>query len=216
MHHHVRAVLQRAEQKGGGEGIVHNERNSVGVRHLRQRVYVRNVAVRVVQAFHVQGLRIFPDGLGEIVRIAAVHEGGFNAGFGKCMGKQVVSAAVHVGGGNDVVPGARNILDGIGDGRRSGGYRQGARSPFQGGDALFENVCRGVHQAVVDVARLRQGETGGRLVGVLEDIGSGGVNRHGAGIRGRVRIFLAHVDLARFKTMVLIHIFLYSYRESRE
>ena len=29
------------------------------------------------------------DGLGEIVRIAAVHEGGFNAGFGKCMGKQV-------------------------------------------------------------------------------------------------------------------------------
>ena len=46
----------------------------------------------------------------------------------------------------------------------SGGYRQGARSPFQGGDALFENVCRGVHQAVVDVARLRQGETGGRDV----------------------------------------------------
>ena len=37
---------------------------------------------------------------------------------------------------------------GIGDGRRSGGYRQGARSPFQGGDALFENVCRGVHQDV--------------------------------------------------------------------
>ena len=42
---------------------------------------------------------------------------------------------------SDLFPGARNILDGIGDGRRSGGYRQGARSPFQGGCLLYTYRC---------------------------------------------------------------------------
>ena len=207
MHHHVRSVFQRAEQVGRSKGVVHNEGNAVGVRHFRQSLDVRNVGIRVVQALHIQELGIFPDGLGKIVRIAAVHEGGFNAGFGKRIGKQVIGASVYVGGGNDVVSGARDVLDGVSDGSRSGGHGQRAYAPFQGSDALFKHICRGVHQAVVDISRFRQGKTGCRLFGILEDIGSGGVDRHGAGIRGRVRIFLAHVDLARFKAIILIHIF---------
>ena len=66
-----------------------------------------------------------------------------------------------------------------------------------------------VHQAVINIARLRQGKTGRRLFRVFEDIGSGGVNRYGARIGGRVRTFLTHVDLACFKSMVLAHVFIF-------
>lgn len=94
-----------------------------------------------------------------------VHEGGFNPAFRERVGKQVVRASVHGGRGNDVVPGAGDVLDGVGDGGGPGGYGQRGGSAFQRGDAFFKNVRRGVHQAVVNIARLRQGKTSGGLRG---------------------------------------------------
>lgn len=69
----------------------------------------------------------------------------------------------------------------------------------------FQNICGRVHQAVINIARLRQGKTACRLFRVFEDIRSSGVNRHGARIGGRIRTFLTHMDLACFKSMVLTH-----------
>ena len=209
MHHDVRAVFQRTEQERRSEGAVHNEGNAVGMGDFRQGFHVRNIAVRVAQALHVQGLGVFPDGLGEIVHVPGVHEGGFNPAFRERVGKQVVRASVHGGRGNDVVPGAGDVLDGVGDGGGPGGYGQRGGSAFQRGDAFFKNVRRGVHQAVVNIARLRQGKTSGGLRGVLEDVGSGCVNRNGAGVRNRVGILLAHVELACFKSIFSAHVFIF-------
>ena len=216
MHHDVRSVFQGAEQEGRGERAVHNERDAVGVRHFRQRFHIHDVAVRVAQAFHVQGLGIVPDGPGKILNVPRVHKRGFYAGVRQRIGKEIVRSAIYGGGRNDVVPGPGDVLDGIRDCGGPGGDGQRGRPSFQGGDALFKNICGRVHQAVINIARLRQGKTGRRLFRVFEDIGSGGVNRHGARIGGRVRTFLTHVDLACFKSMVSLLMFLYSYRKTRK
>ena len=51
---------------------------------------------------------------------------------------------------------------------------------------LFENVVGGVHQAAVDVAELPQAEQIRRVLGVVEHVARGCVDRHGASRRCRV------------------------------
>ena len=53
-------------------------------------------------------------------------------------------------------------------------------SAFEGGNALLEDVGGGVHDAGVDVAELLQAEEPAGVVGVVEDVGGGLVDGHGA------------------------------------
>ena len=41
-----------------------------------------------------------------------------------------------------------------------------------------------------------------RVLGIVENVGSGGVNGNRPGIRGRVRLFLSDVQLSGFKTPI--------------
>ena len=68
-----------------------------------------------------------------------------------------------------------------------------ADAAFQGGDALLEDVHGRVHDPRVDVAELLQREQPGGVVGVVEQVGGGLVDRHGPGFGGRVGL-LAAVD----------------------
>lgn len=143
--------------------------------------------------------------LWKILNVPCIHKSGFYASVRQRIGKEIVRPAIYGGRRNDVVPGPGDVLDGIRDSGSPGGDGQRGRPSFQGGDAFFKNICGRVHQAVINIARLRQGKTACRLFRVFEDIRSGGVNRHGARIGGRIRTFLTHMDLACFKSMVLTH-----------
>ena len=50
--------------------------------------------------------------------------------------------------------------------RLSGGERERTDAPFERGDALFEDICRRVHDSGVDVAELLQPEQACRVVGL--------------------------------------------------
>ena len=102
-----------------------------------------------------------------------------------------------------MIPGLGDILHRIGDGGGAGGGGQGRRAPLQGGDPLLKHIGGGIHQAGVDVPLLRQAEAGRGLIAVLEPIGGGHVNRHGAGVGGRIGLLLPGVQLQRFEFPII-------------
>ena len=59
------------------------------------------------------------------------------------------------------------------------------------GDALLEDVRRRVHDPGVDVPELLEPEQAGGVGRVVEDVAGRGVDRHGAGVRRRVRLLPA-------------------------
>ena len=61
-----------------------------------------------------------------------------------------------------------------------------ADAVFERGHALLQHVRGRIHDARVDVAELLQREQRGGVLGIVEDEGSGLVNRHRAGVGGRV------------------------------
>ena len=73
-----------------------------------------------------------------------------------------------------------------GDGRLAAGEGQARRAAVERRQTLLEHVVGRVHQPRVDVAELLQREQIRRVVGVVEDVARGGVDRHGARGGGRV------------------------------
>ena len=68
----------------------------------------------------------------------------------------------------------------------AGGGAGGAAAAFEGGDAFLQHRHRGVGQAAVDIAEGLQIEQRGGVVGVLENISGGLVNRRRAGAGHRI------------------------------
>ena len=124
---------------------------------------------------------------------------------GQGVGEQIGSAAVDGLLGDDVLPFPSQRLDGVGDGSRTGCQRQAGDAAFQGCDAVFEHALRGIGQAAVDVARIRQAEAIGSMLGIMEHIGSGGVNGYRAGVGREVGLFLAYVKLKGFEPVLVGH-----------
>ena len=78
-------------------------------------------------------------------------------------------------------PACGEVDDRVEDRRGAGGDGEPGGAAFERGDALFEHVVGGVHQAGVDVAEFLEGEEIGGVLGAVEDVGGGAVDRHGAG-----------------------------------
>ena len=128
--------------------------------------------------------------------------------------QQVVAAAVDGLLGNDVVTSLCQRLDGIGDGCGTGSGCQSGHAAFQRGDELLEDVLRGVGQAAVDVARVSQTEAVCGVLAVAEDVGSGLINGHCAGIGGGVGLLLTDVELKGLEFIVRHVIYLSVYTNS--
>ena len=184
-HHDVRAPLEGAGQERRGHRVVHDQRDAQLVRGRRDRLDVEDVAARV-------GDRLPEEGDGALVgqrrpgrRIARlVHEARLDAQARQGVGEQVRGAAVQGGGGHDVVARPAQRHQGEGRGRLPRRRQQRPDTTLQGRDPLLDDVIGGVVQARVDRAQVAQGEAGGRLLGRLEDVGGGLVDRDGPGVGG--------------------------------
>ena len=201
---HVGTVLDGAQQVGGGEGGVHDQRHVVAVRDVGPGLKVEHVGVGVAQRLGVEQLGVVLDGGLDGVQVGGVDERGGKALVGERVLEQVQRAAVQVGGGHDVVTGGGDVLHRDGDGGRTGCHAQRSDAAFKCGNALFEDADRGVGQAAVDVAGLGQAETVGGGGGILEHEGRGQVDRHGAGVGCRIGLLLAGVHLQGFKCVLLL------------
>ena len=203
-HNDVGAVLQRAEQVRGGEGVVHDHRQVVLVGDGGDGLEVGQVGVRVAEGLEVDELGVLLDGVLELLRVLGGDEGGGDAVARQGVAQQVEGAAVHVLGCDDVVAGLGDVAHRVFHGGRAGRDGQARGAAFEGRDAVFEHALGGVGQTAVDVARVRQSEAGLGVVEVVEDVGGGLVDRHRAGVGGRVGLLLADVQLQGFKTVLLV------------
>ena len=133
-----------------------------------------------------------------------VHKGSRYAELGQGVGQQIVTAAVDGLLGHDVVSGLSQGLNGVGDGRRSGGGGQGRHAALQGGQALFQYLLGRVGEAPVDVTGVGQAEAGGGVGGVAEYVGGGLIDGHRPGVGGGVGLLLSHMELKGLK-MIAAH-----------
>ena len=144
------------------------------------------------------------DGVLELLRVLGGDEGGGDAVARQGVAQQVEGAAVHVLGCDDVVAGLGDVAHRVFHGGRAGRDGQARGAAFEGRDAVFEHAPGGVGQTAVDVARVRQSEAGLGVVEVVEDVAGGLVDRHRAGVGGRVGLLPADVQLQGFETIVLV------------
>ena len=178
VHHNVCAMLKRTAQIGAGHGIVHNQRNTVRMCDVGEFFEIGHIAQRVADGFAINGLGFVVDQLGKLLGLAIVGKTHVNAVLRKGVGKQVVRAAVQGGRGHDVVARFGNGLDGIGGGGHAGCYGQSGNAAFHGGDAFFQHVLRGVHDARVNIACHFQVEQVSAMLGVVKGVRGGLVNGH--------------------------------------
>ena len=207
MDHDVRAVLDGADPVGRAEGIVDHEGQAVPMGDFRDGVDVRNIAVGIAEGLQIDRPGVLPDGTLHLLKVMGVHKGGFHPVLGQGVLQQVEAAAVDCFLGHDMAAVGSQGLDRIRDRRGAGGHRQGRASALQGGHALLQHLLGGVRQPAVDIAGIREAEAVRRVLTVAENIGGGLIDRHGAGVRCRIGLFLAYVKLKGFE-FILTHGFL--------
>ena len=202
VHHDVGAVLDRAHPVGGPEGVVDHERDVMRVRDLGERVDVGNVGAGVSERLQEERLGVGADGGLHLRMVVGVDEARLDAELRERVGEQVERAAVDGLLRDHVVAGLGERLQRVGD--RGGAACRGQRrdASLERGDAPLEHVLRGVGEAAVDVAGIGEAEAVGRVLGVVEDVGSRLVDGHRAGVGGGVGALLADVELQGLELVV--------------
>ena len=208
MDHDVRAVLNGTDQVRGAKRVINDQRQAVLVSNGCDGVDIGDITVGVAQSLQIDRLGVGLDGVLHLGQVMGVDKGGGDAKLGQGVLQQVVAAAVDGLLGHDVITGLCQSLDGVGDGSGTGSGRQSRHAAFQGCDALLKNVLGGVGQAAIDVAGVCQAEAVSSMLAVAEDIGSGLVNGHRAGIGSGIGLLLANMQLKGLKFIVRHGIFL--------
>jgi len=182
----VGAVLDGADQHGGGGGVIDDQREAVLVGDGGELFDVGDVELGVAEGFGVDGSGFGVDGGADAVEVVGVGEAHGDALARQRVVEEVVGSAVERGGGDDLFAGRGEGLDGEGLGGLAGGGCQAGYSTFECGYALLEHVGGGVHQAGVDVAEFLESEEAGGVVRVVEEVGGGLVDGDRAGVGGGV------------------------------
>ena len=115
----IGAVLDRTDQVGRAEGVVDDDRQSVLMRKLRNRVDIRNIAVRVAESLEVDRLCVRSDRAFDFGEIMRIYKCRADSELCECVGKEIVGSAVDGFLRNDVIAVLGKRLYGIGDRSRA-------------------------------------------------------------------------------------------------
>ena len=204
VHDDVGAVLEGADQIGGRDGVVDDQRDAVLVRDIGDRPDVEDVDARVAdglgeEQLGVRAHRALP--LGRVVLV--LDEGDLDPELRERVLEEVVGAAVDRAGGDEVVAGLRDVQDREGRRRLAARQQEGAGAALERGDALLDHCLGRVHDPGVDVAELGEREQVLRVVRAVEHVGGGLVDRDGSRVGGRVGLG-ARVHLLGLELPVLL------------
>eukprot|EP00906_Rhabdomonas_costata_P008898 RCo012629 len=183
-HHNVRAMVNGpAQEAAHPEGVVDDQGHPVVVGQLGQPSNVRDIVPWVPHRLNVQGFGVGVDEGREVLQRIRGRKLHLDAQPGQSDLELVESAAVQVGRGDDIV--ALRAQRGDGQELRSVARRgrQGCQPALQRGHPLLEHIRGGVHDPGVDVAKLLQTEKPRGVLVAVEDVGRGGVDRRGTGLR---------------------------------
>ena len=172
------------------------------VSDLCDRVDIRNVAVGIAEGFQIHSPGVIPDRALDFREIVSIYKSRLDAVLGKSVAQKVEAAAVNGLLSDDVSSAGSQRLNGIGNGCRTGSYCQSSGSAFQSREALLKHFLSGIGQTAVDIAGIGEAEAVRRMFAVVEHIGSGLVDRYGAGICCRIGLFLSNVQLQGFKFVI--------------
>ena len=149
----VRAPLKGPAVDGGGEGIVHNERNAVGVGCPGELCNVQHRQGGVGNGLAEHGLGIGAEGGVQLLLGAVrVDKGGFQTHFLHGDGEKVEAAAIDGGAGNNVVTAAGNVEHRHKICRLSGTGEHGGSAALQSADFGGDGVTGGVCQTGIEIA----------------------------------------------------------------
>ncbi len=194
--HDVGAPLERPQQIGRRDRVVHDERHARCVGHARDGLDVEDLGLRVGDGLAEEELGVRPHRRPPRVDVLGVlDEGHLEAELRQRVLQEVDGPAVERWARHDVVARLGDVEDGEGRGGLPGRHEQRPDAALQRGDALLDGILRRVHDPRVDVAELLEGKEVRGVLGVLEDIRGGLVDRQGAGTGRRVRL-LSGVDLS--------------------
>ena len=177
----VRAVLDGADQVGGGQGCVHDQGDARLVCDLCEAFQVGNLTGGVRHDLGVDRLGVLGQCRLVVGGVGAGHEGGLNAEAAQGHVQLGDGAAVQLGRCHNVVALLAQSREGDELGSHAGGGRYRTDTAFEGGDALLQRSDGGVGQARVDVSVLLQGEEVRGVVSVFEDEGGSLVDGDRAG-----------------------------------
>ena len=195
VHHDIRTLGERLDQVRRRDGVIHDQRNPVVVGHRGDPGGVEDVDLRIGDGLCEERLGVRPHRRAPRVEVVGVgDERRLDPQLGQRVMQQVVGAAVEPGAGHDVVPGAGEVQDCEGLRGLARGQEQRRHPALECGDALLDDVGRRIHQPGVDVAGLGQPEQRGGVVGAVEGVGGGLVDRQRPGVGVSVGS-LAGVDL---------------------
>ena len=183
----VGAVLKRPAQIRRREGVIHEERQAVIVRHFGHLRQIQHLEPRIAD-----GLGEHQSGLGADRRairggIARIDESGLDAEARQGELQQIGAAAVQRLGRYDVSARAHQRRDRQMQGRLTARRGDRADPALERCDPLLEHRDRRVGDARIDVPGALQIEQRRRLIGVREHVGGGLIDRHGARAGRRIR-----------------------------
>ena len=201
LHHHISAVLDGANQgASSAKGVVNNQRNAMVMGQGSQGFEIGDVEAGVTHRLDIDGLGVLVDLGLKAFRVIAFGEFHLNPQPRELNLELVVGAAVEEGGGDQVVASLHEVGDGQKLRRLPRGGGHSSHATLQRRHPLFKDIGGGVHQAGVDVPEFLQPKEIGAVLGVIEDVGGGLINRNRTGIGGGIRL-LASVQLKRFKPL---------------
>lgn len=91
------------------------------VGNLRYRIKVGHIGIRISEGLDINHLGVWTDGSLEGLEIIDIHNCVFYALSGNRMSNEIVGASVKVVCCHDMVAVLQDVLEGIGDGRRTAG-----------------------------------------------------------------------------------------------
>ena len=175
----VGAVVERFEQDRRGDRIVDDQRHAVTMRDLGQRFDVADIAGGIADRFGEHRPGVLVDQLFDRVRLVAFGEAAGDALARQHVAEQRVRGAVKLRHRDDVAAAVGEIDESKMQRGLSGRHRERADAAFELGDALFEHRGGRVGDPAVAIAFGLEVEQGGAVIGAVERVSDGLVDRNG-------------------------------------
>ena len=197
MNRDIGAVIERFQQDRRGDGIVDHQRHAMAMRDLCQRFDVADIARRIADGLGENRLGILVDQSFDGVGLVAFGETGGNALARQDMAEQGVRGAVELRHRDDVAAGVGKVNESKMQRRLAAGDRERADAAFELANALFQNRGGRVRNPAVAKAFRLEIEQSGAVIGAVEGVGRGLVDRNRDGLGRRIG-FVAGVNCDRF------------------
>ena len=180
MHDQRGAVVDRLAEVRRGQRVVDQQRHAGILGDARDRLDVADHAARIGQALDEEGLGLVGDGALEVVRLVGVDDLRRPAELRIGVLHLLQRAAIEARGGDDLGAGRHQREEGEHLRGMARGGDGAAAAAFQRREPRLERGIGRVGQPRIDEAHGLQVEQRRGMVGIVEDIGRGLVDRQGA------------------------------------